>query len=228
MDFIPGATGNSGNMFEANTPCRREEQPTPNEKHQQEVIISPPQLFKNGNCHTARLMLTDCQQAVQPGSSDLLLSRLIKTPHITSEAPKPHATDHNSDATLTVPSKNQDHRSIGKYSYQPRDQHESGPTLESLPWTHNVPTSLHCFDSHKCSTSSESNVKALIDTLSANLDPCNQLPPPQLLVFSGDLLSLNDWNMNRTKRHFTNDTKLYYLEQYLSGAVKSSGWFFVL
>ena len=137
-------------------------------------------------------MTTDCQQAVQLGSYDLLLSRLIEAPHITSEAPKPRATEHTSAATIPVPSTKYDHRSIGKYSHQTRDQQESRPTLESLPWTHNVPTSLHCFDSHKCSTSSESNVKALIDTLSANLDPCNQLPPPQLLVFSGDLLSLND------------------------------------
>ena len=103
MDFIPGATGNSGNMFEANTPCRREKQRTPNEEHRHKVNISPLQPFKNGNYHTARLMTTDCQQAVQLGSYDLLL-RWIEAPHITSEAPKPRATEHTSAATIPVPS----------------------------------------------------------------------------------------------------------------------------
>ena len=167
----------SGNMFEASTPSRRDEPPTPNEEYRKEVIISPPQLFKNNNYHTARLMSTDCQQAVQPGSPDLLLSRLIETTHITSEAPKPCVTDHNSGVTIIMPSTNQDQRSIVKYSYQTRGEPESRPTPESLPWTHDAPSSLHCCDSHKCSTSSESNLKALIDTLSENLDPSNQLPP---------------------------------------------------
>ena len=121
-----------------------------------------------------------------------------------------------------MPSTNQDQRSIVKYSYQTRGEPESRPTPESLPWTHDAPSSLHCCNSHKCSTSSESNLKALIDTLSENLDPSNQLPPPQPFVFSGDLLSFNDWNlafqaMIEQKRNLTNHAKLYYLKQYLSG-----------
>ena len=109
VESVPGATAMtrySGNMFEASTPSRQDEPPTPNEEYRQEVIISPPQLIKNNNYHTASLMSTDCQQAVQLGSYDLLLSRLIEAPHITSEAPNPRATEHTSAATIPVPSTN--------------------------------------------------------------------------------------------------------------------------
>ena len=97
------------------------------------MIVSPPHLFKKDNYHTPRLMSTNCQQAVQPGSPDLLLSRLIETTHITSEALKPCVTDHNSGVTITVPSTNQDQRSIVKYSYQTRGEPESRPTPSHHP-----------------------------------------------------------------------------------------------
>ena len=179
------------------------------ESNLESVVVSPPPLFKNRYDNSTIIKPVSTPVTQSPDSPDPFLSRLLSRTQSRTEIPIP-------TYTLAQQSYGVIGQRVPKCDITTSVQHPSLHQRSHSP----APQAIQF--AAKREPDPDSGLKALIHTLSEKLDPSNQLPPPQPFVFDGDLLTFNDWNlafkaMIERKKSLTNEARLYYLKQYLTG-----------